>query len=111
MGLATWRIVPFLVVEGRAAGRKPDHSRRRLRYRPNVRRGDPRLRHAFAGIAPLAAVLGIKLTEADSVTLHGADLAAGGGLVVLGIAASVMAAKALPAAGRAAPAEDRLPIG
>ena len=53
----------------------------------------------------------MKLTEADSVTLHGADLAAGGGLVVLGIAASVMAAKALPAARRAAPAEDRLPIG
>ncbi|WP_050601102.1 hypothetical protein [Qipengyuania citrea] len=71
----------------------------------------PRLRHAFAGIAPLAAVLGMKLTEADSVTLHGVDLAAGGGLVVLGIAASVMAAKALPAAGRAAPAEDCLPIG
>ncbi|MEE8229925.1 MAG: hypothetical protein V3R15_00410 [Qipengyuania citrea] len=71
----------------------------------------PRLRHAFAGIASLAAVLGMKLTEADSVTLHGVDLAAGGGLVVLGIAASVMAAKALPAARRAAPAEDRLPIG
>ncbi len=71
----------------------------------------PRLRHAFAGISPLAAVLGMKLTEADNVTLHGEDLAAGGGLVVLGIAASVMAAKALPAARRAAPAEDRLPIG
>ena len=30
----------------------------------------PRLRHLFAGTAPIAAVLGMRLTEADSVTLR-----------------------------------------
>ena len=45
----------------------------------------PRLRHLFAGTAPIAAVLGMRLTEADSVTLQGMDLFAAGGLVVLGV--------------------------
>ena len=47
----------------------------------------PRLRHLFAGTAPIAAVLGMRLTEADSVTLQGMDLFAAGGLVVLGLKA------------------------
>jgi len=58
----------------------------------------PRLRHLFAGTAPIAAVLGMRLTEADSVTLQGMDLFAGGGLVVLGVVTSTLVGKAVPSA-------------
>ena len=58
----------------------------------------PRLRHLFAGTAPIAAVLGMRLTEADSVTLQGMDLFAAGGLVVLGVVTSTLVGKAVPSA-------------
>ena len=58
----------------------------------------PRLRHVFAGAAPIAAVLGVRLTEADSVTLQGMDLFAAGGLVVLGVVTSIFVGKAVPSA-------------
>ena len=69
----------------------------------------PRL---FAGGAPLAAVLGARLTEADSVTLQGMDLLGAGGLVVLGVVTSTMVGKVVPTAPRvrAKPADQRLPI-
>lgn len=53
----------------------------------------PRMRHLFAGAAPLAAVFAMKLTETDSVTLYGMDLLAAGGLVVLGVVTSSLAGK------------------
>lgn len=56
----------------------------------------PRLRHVFAGAAPLAALFATRLTGADSVTLHGADLAAAGGLVVLGVVTSSLVGKLVP---------------
>ena len=58
----------------------------------------PRIRHLFAGVAPQAAVLATLLTEANSVTLHGMDLLAGGGLVVLGVVTSTLVGKAVPSA-------------
>ncbi|MEH6683781.1 MAG: hypothetical protein V7664_04715 [Qipengyuania sp.] len=72
----------------------------------------PRLRHLFAGGAPLAAVLGARLTEADSVTLQGMDLLGAGGLVVLGVVTSTMVGKVVPTAPRVGtkPADQRLPI-
>ena len=56
----------------------------------------PRLRHLFAGAAPLAAVFATRLTGADSVTLYGMDLLAAGGLVVLGVATSSAVGKFVP---------------
>lgn len=58
----------------------------------------PRLRHVFSGTAPLAAVFGNLLAGADSVTLHGMDLLAAGGLVALGIATSSLVGKLVPTA-------------
>ncbi len=65
----------------------------------------PRFRHLLAGGAPLAAVLAARLGEHDSVTLHGMDLFAAGGLFVLGIAVSSMVGKAIPSVR----SQDRLP--
>ncbi len=53
----------------------------------------PRLRHVFAGAAPLAAVLAVRLGAADSITLQGMDLFAAGGLVILGVATSTAVGK------------------
>ena len=55
----------------------------------------PKLRHAFAGTVPLAALLATRLTEADSVTLYGPDLLAAAGLMTLGVGASVATGRVL----------------
>lgn len=59
----------------------------------------PRLRHLLSGAGPLAAVLAMRLTEADSVTLQGMDLFAAGGLVVLGVVTSSVVGKFVPTGG------------
>lgn len=56
----------------------------------------PRLRHLFAGAAPIAAVLGIRINAADSVTLQSMDLFAAGGLVVFGVVASSVVGRFVP---------------
>ena len=63
----------------------------------------PKLRHLFSGAAPLAAVLATRLGGADSIVLHGMDLFAAGGLVVLGVATSSAVGKVVPTVG----AKDR----
>mgnify|MGYP001232956929 FL=1 len=63
----------------------------------------PRLRHLFAGAAPLAPVLATRLTAADSVVLQGMDLFAAGGLVILGVVTSSAMGKFVPTVG----AKDR----
>lgn len=56
----------------------------------------PRLRHLFAGTAPLALVLAVRMGGADSVTLQGMDLFATGGLAALGMATSSVMGKFVP---------------
>jgi len=56
----------------------------------------PRLRHLFAGAAPIAVVLGTRITAADSVTLQSMDLFAAGGLVVFGVVASSLIDRFVP---------------
>lgn len=56
----------------------------------------PRLRHLFAGAAPVAVVLGARITAADSVTLQSMDLFAAGGLVVFGVVVSSVVGKFVP---------------
>jgi hypothetical protein len=56
----------------------------------------PRLRHLFAGAAPIAVVLGARITASDSVTLQSMDLFAAGGLVAFGVVASSVVGKFVP---------------
>ena len=63
------------------------------RFSPTI---GPRMRHLFAGVAPLAAVFAARLTETDSVTLYGMDLLAAGGLVALGVVTSSAVGKLVP---------------
>ena len=56
----------------------------------------PRLRHLFAGAAPIAVVLGTRITAADSVTLQSMDLFAASGFVVFGVIASSVVGKLVP---------------
>ena len=56
----------------------------------------PRLRHVFSGLAPLAAVLAVRMDGADSVVLQGMDLFAAAGLAVLGVVTSSVIGKFLP---------------
>ena len=53
----------------------------------------PRLRHLFAGAAPMGVIFASLLEGADSVTLHGQDLLAAGGLFAAGLASSVLASR------------------
>lgn len=63
------------------------------RFSPSI---GPRLRHLFAGAAPLAAVLSVRMGGADSITLHSMDLLVAGGLVIVGVAASTAVGKFAP---------------
>ena len=56
----------------------------------------PRLRHLFAGAAPLAVLLAIRLEGGPSTTLDGMDLFGAGGLLVLGVATSSLVGRLLP---------------
>lgn len=58
----------------------------------------PRLRHIFAGAAPLAILLAVRLEGGPSTTLEGMDLFSAGGLVALGIATSSVVGKFAPSA-------------
>ena len=49
----------------------------------------PRLRHTFAGLAPMAGVFASLLGGKESVTLHGNDLAFAAVLLGTGLATSV----------------------
>lgn len=60
----------------------------------------PRLRHLFSGASPLAAVLAARLEAGPSTTLHGMDLFAAGGLVILGVVTSNVVGRFMPAGGR-----------
>ncbi|MBX7499966.1 hypothetical protein K3181_00740 [Qipengyuania sp. YG27] len=64
------------------------------RFSPTI---GPRFRHVLAGGGPLAVVFAFLVEGHQSVTLHGMDLLAGGGLVGLGIASSVAVSKIGPA--------------
>ena len=55
-----------------------------------------RMRHLFAGAAPIAVVLGARITAADSVTLQSMDLFAAGGLVAFGVVASSVVGRFVP---------------
>ncbi len=59
----------------------------------------PRLRHLFAGASPLGVLLAIRLEGGPSTTLHGMDLFAAGGLVVLGVVTSSVVGKFVPTQG------------
>ena len=61
----------------------------------------PRLRHLFAGAAPLAVLLAIRLEGGPSTTLYGMDLFGAAGLAVLGVATSSMVGKLVPTRGAA----------
>jgi hypothetical protein len=56
----------------------------------------PRLRHLFAGAAPLAVLLAIRLEGGPSTTLDGMDLFGAGGLLVLGVTTSSLVGRLLP---------------
>ena len=56
----------------------------------------PRLRHLFAGAAPLAVLLAIRLEGGPSTTLDGMDLFGAGGLLALGVATSSLVGRYLP---------------
>ena len=56
----------------------------------------PRLRHLFAGAAPLAVLLAIRLEGGPSTTLDGLDLFGAGGLLALGVATSSLIGRLLP---------------
>lgn len=58
----------------------------------------PRLRHLFAGAAPLAILLAVRLEGGPSTTLDGMDLFSAAGLVALGIATSSVVGKFVPSA-------------
>ncbi|WP_157799515.1 hypothetical protein [Qipengyuania seohaensis] len=59
----------------------------------------PRLRHLFAGAAPLAVLLAIRLEGGPSTTLDALDLFGAGGLLVLGVATSSVVGKFFPTRG------------
>lgn len=56
----------------------------------------PRLRHFFAGTAPLAVLFASLLSGKDTVILHWQDILAGFGLAALGIATSILVGKFIP---------------
>jgi hypothetical protein len=53
----------------------------------------PRVRHLFAGAAPMGVIFADLLEGGDSVTLHGGDLLSAGGLFVAGLASSLLASR------------------